>query len=137
MVLFKASLNLCNEEGFHLKHKNIIPLFRDSDIPFINICFDDKVDNIEYIKIQDALLGTWKDISLQELKDVFKKFGVPINDNPCYKAINDKKSSAYHNWQRENLGNITVSDIDLIRVSEGRIQEIVELKRSFLNVFEF
>lgn len=119
------------DEELYSKHKDIISLFKNLDIPFINISFDDKTDDIDYIRIQDNSLEKWEDISLQELKDIFRRFGVPVNNNPCHKAINDKKSSAYHNWQRENLGNITVSDIDLIRVHNNEIQEIIELKRSY------
>src|SRR5690606_23313522 len=59
-----------------------------------------------------------------------------INNNTTAKYLNDKTSSAYHNWQRNSLGRgITVSDIDLYRVSEnGTPKVIYELKRSYYSL---
>lgn len=132
LLALVTTKTFCNE-GLYIKQNKIITLSKELNIPFINISFDDTINDIDYVKLQDNSSGIWKNISLQELKEIFKMFGVPVNTNPCYKAINDKKSSAYHNWQRENLGNITVSDIDLIRISGNTIQEIIELKRSYYN----
>ena len=130
LLVFVTTKTFCNQ-GFYQKHKKIIALSKKLDIPFLNISFDDESEHINHVKIQDDLLREWRDISLQELKDIFKSFGVPVNNNSCYKAVNDKKSSAYHDWQRNNLGNITVSDIDLMRVNGNVIEEIIELKRSY------
>ena len=130
LLVFVTTKTFCNQELYR-KHKRIITLSKKLNIPFLNISFDDESEHIDYVRIQDDLLHKWRNISLQELKDIFKSFGIPVNNNPCYKAVNDKKSSAYHDWQRNNLGNITVSDIDLMRVNGDLIEEIIELKRSY------
>lgn len=130
LLAFVTTKTFCHQ-NLYSKHIKIITLSRKLNIPFLNISFDDESDNIEYVRIQDNSSNEWHDITLQKLKDIFKSFGIPVNNNPCYKAVNDKQSSAYHDWQRNNLGSITVSDIDLMRVNGDKIEEIIELKRSY------
>ena len=58
--------------------------------------------------------------------------GLPVKSGACGKSVNDATSSAYHNWQRANLGSIKVTDIDLIRLNDqGMPVEAIELKRSY------
>ena len=53
----------------------------------------------------------------------------------AHKSINDKSSSPYHDWQRFHMGDsVIVSDVDLIRYYAGELQEIIELKRSYIDV---
>lgn len=105
---------------------------KSSRIPFVSIMFDDtktEINNVHFNINEDETML----ISLSELRDVFESFGLPVKRGAASKAINDSSSSAYHQWQRANLGSITVSDIDLLRKSSGGAPgEIIELKRSYI-----
>lgn len=105
-------------------------LSRWATLPMVRIEFDDGVNEIETVRyyLDDQ---TQQVITLTQLKTLFAERGVPVNTDNFAKAINDKESSAYHKWQRATLGNITVSDIDLVRIDNGKMTGILELKRSF------
>lgn len=113
---------------------------RLSNLPLVYIQFDGDatvIDEVRFAQYQVDVSAVFKTVDAEELKCKFKQFGIPVQEGLCQKAINDKSSSAYHNWQRRSLGrNMVVSDVDLIRVTEknGMIQatEIVELKRSYI-----
>jgi len=109
-----------------------------TSIPFFMIKFDDtdgsKLTKIGFVSSNEKTPTT---ITLDELKYKFIEVGLDIQDGECHKYLNDKESSSYHKWQRSELGfNITVTDIDLIRIDRktGRPLEFIELKRSFLDV---
>lgn len=77
-------------------------------------------------------------VNLSKLADTFASSGLPRNPDDKVKPINKASSSAYHDWQREYLGgDITVSDIDLIRHRSGTALEVVELKRSYRSIDEW
>ncbi len=99
----------------------------EANVPFTDVEFDDSVQSISSVR-QD---GETK--SLDELREWFEAAGLPVTGKVTTKAINDASSSAYHNWQRANLGAIKVTDLDLIRLDSatGKVVEIYELKRSF------
>ena len=79
--------------------------------------------------------GSRSVVNLSQLADVFASFGLPRNPDESVKPINKASSSAYHDWQRAYLGgDITVSDIDLIRLRGGTVFELVELKRSYKSI---
>lgn len=105
-----------------------------SGLPFLEIHFDDTVRETEKIGLRrngSAFIET----GLEGLREVFSDLGLPVKSGAASKAINDASSSAYHNWQRENLGRITVSDIDLFRLNgDQRAIEIIELKRSYIGL---
>lgn len=72
-------------------------------------------------------------ISSEELKKRFQSCGLTMNRRKAQKAINDKSSSPYHEWQRAHMGSfVAAADVDLIRMKGGRPAEILELKRSFI-----
>lgn len=105
-----------------------------SGTPTIEIYFDDSVDQIEDVKVRFDRSDLTR-VSLVELKSIFSEFGLSVTTGSVSKAINSASSSAYHNWQRANLGHITVSDIDLFRIDEHGIpNEIIELKRSYIGL---
>lgn len=103
-------------------------------LPFFSVCFDDSSSEIETVNVtfnQDDL----GEISLSELKHLFAKIGLPVKQGQARKYVNDATSSAYHNWQRDSLGAIVVSDIDLFRKGGGGFPaEIIELKRSYYSL---
>ena len=98
-------------------------------LKFTSIEFDDNAESIVNVK-QDGNLR-----SLGELKKWFSAAGLPVSGAATTKAINKASSSAYHYWQRANLGAIKVSDLDLLRVdnSSGKVVDLYELKRSFIS----
>ncbi|WP_411034291.1 hypothetical protein [Shinella sp. BYT-45] len=105
-----------------------------SGLLVMEIHFDDTVKEIESVGLKkhgSRLVET----SLEDLRAVFSELGLPVKSGAASKAINDASSSAYHNWQRANLGRITVSDIDLFRLDgERRAIELIELKRSYIDL---
>lgn len=108
---------------------------RATSIPSIRIEFDDTSNEINEVKLYNG--SSFSTLSLDELKDLFRRHGVPVSAALCTKAVNDATSSAYHNWQRASLGNITVSDIDLIQLQDGKISSIIELKRSKIDLLKW
>lgn len=74
-------------------------------------------------------------ISSEELKNRFWQYGLEMNEMCAHKLINDKSSSPYHDWQRSHMGDsVVVADIDLIRYQREMPREIIELKRSYINI---
>jgi len=104
-----------------------------TSVPAIRIEFDDLSNEIEFVKIHKGS-GDQLNLQLDDLKKLFFKYGVPVNDGLCVKAVNDSTSSAYHNWQRSFLGTIVVSDVDLIKIKNESVEALVELKRSFVSL---
>lgn len=102
---------------------------RELNLPFVYVRF---MENSNHVSIWDEALGKWKTITYTELRNVYEKYGVVRPGTPR-KAINQYSSSPYHDWQRNNLGKITVSDIDLIKNNNDKI-EIIELKRSKISL---
>lgn len=111
----------------------IAALSRRTGLPTLHIEFDDSAPEITRV-IHHVDDHTTQVLDSQQLKALFAQSGVPVNNQPFAKAINDKESSAYHRWQRAMLGNITVSDIDLIRLQNQQMQCIMELKRSYIDI---
>ncbi len=103
-------------------------------LPFRMICFDDSAEQIDHV-LCGPDRSTLTQVSLPDLKSLFAELGIPVTGGIPHKAINDRESSAYHHWQRANLGRIVVSDIDLIRL-DGELHpiELLELKRSYISL---
>lgn len=111
----------------------LMQLSTAAELPFACIRFDDAAESIASVQL--SINGErFEEVGLNELRTRFASFGLPLaGPQGTTKAINDQASSAYHHWQRQNLGRITVSDIDLLRLAEdGTPSEIIELKRSYL-----
>lgn len=105
-----------------------------SGLPMVHIEFDDRRPEIENV-LASINGAEFKTFELADLRDLFASFGLPVKSGKVSKSINDASSSAYHNWQRQNLGNISVSDIDLFRKSVGSVRaELIELKRSYISL---
>lgn len=102
-----------------------------SGLPLFFVNFDDGAQLID--KVGFGRPGqTPTELTLDQLKDEFQKIGLPVKNGVCGKSVNDATSSAYHKWQRDNLGSIKVTDIDLVRLElNGEPVEAIELKRSF------
>lgn len=116
-----------------LEIKGLVKRISDvAGLPWVEISFDDTVGEIDYV---DFAVGgaSLRRISLPDLKAALRGLGLPTSSGATWKALNDASSSAYHNWQRANLGAITVSDIDLFRRRTELVPaEFIELKRSYI-----
>ncbi|MBL7911664.1 MAG: hypothetical protein JNJ41_11460 [Bacteroidia bacterium] len=115
-------------------YRNLKYVSDNSKIPLIVVQFINDVPEIEnvYVLKDDHHFIS---ISLIELTEIFKNNGLPIKASSTAKYLNDKSSSAYHNWQRNSLGyNITVTDIDLWEIQNLIPQSVFELKRSYINM---
>ena len=98
-------------------------------LPFIIVRF--MVKSV-YVRVwqQDA---TWQVMTYDQLRDLFEYYGVVRPGTPK-KKVNQYVSSPYHEWQRDNMGSITVTDFDLVKYRNARVEEIIELKRSHENI---
>lgn len=107
---------------------------KNSGLPLFFVNFDDGAQVID--KVGFGRPGqTPTELTLDQLKDEFQKIGLPVKNGVCGKSVNDATSSAYHKWQRDNLGSIKVTDIDLVRLDlNGEPVEAIELKRSFYSL---
>ena len=134
----------CDENRYYsnkLKEKNsdylncLKYLAHKSNVPLCFIKFRNDINEIEKVMFSKDS-ENFREIYLYDLKNIFVKdynLPVPVEALSTKKYLNDSISSAYHKWQRENLGaNIVVSDIDLLVVNPKTKspEAIVELKRS-------
>ncbi len=78
--------------------------------------------------------GHAQPITQEAWKQEMDRLGVPTQ-GAANKPINRASSSAYHDWQRANLGNIRVVDLDLLRINpRGQLTHVIELKRSSMGM---
>jgi hypothetical protein len=107
----------------------------NAKLPVRYIRFACDVEEVETVRVSDGSF-VYSTLSMPELSGLFDSFGLPVSNTKTAKYLNDRTSSAYHNWQRNSLGGaLTVSDIDLWRLSESGLPEIVfELKRSYYDL---
>lgn len=95
-------------------------------LPFLFVRF---MVNSEAVVIWEGNIRKWRKLSYSQLRDLYERYGV-VEPGTAKKRVNQYLSSPYHDWQRRNLGRITVSDFDLMKYVDGEVQEIIELKRS-------
>lgn len=105
-----------------------------AQLPFRVVTFDDRVNEIERVTLSRTVEGAGDEVTLDHLRDEFGGLGLPVRTGAAAKAVNDATSSAYHDWQRANLGRIVVTDLDLLRVEDGEVTELIELKRSYIEL---
>jgi hypothetical protein len=96
------------------------------NLPFIFVRF---MVNSEVVGVWDENDGQWQTLDYDQLRNIYERYGV-VQPGTARKHVNQYTSSPYHDWQRNNLGRITVSDFDLIKYIDCEVREIVELKRS-------
>lgn len=107
---------------------------RNTDVP-VNFVRFDPSSPIEQVRYWAQGTRMTAIISSKELWKMFQGYGLKMNEMPAQKSINDKSSSPYHDWQRVHMGNsVVVADIDLLRLENGVPTEIIELKRSFIDI---
>lgn len=123
-----ARADLAEEKAAYLAAK--------ANLAFFKITFDDDASEVQAVTVNGPGYSKPREMTLPELKVLFGEMQLPIAVSTTSKAVNDKTSSAYHNWQRTNLGALKVSDLDLLRLdgSYGHPIEIIELKRSYISL---
>lgn len=106
-----------------------------ANLPVRYVRFACDVNEIDAVRVSDNTFA-YKSLTMPELSELFKSFGLPVSNTRTAKYLNDRTSSAYHNWQRSSLGTaLTVSDIDLWRLSNtGKPEIVFELKRSYYDL---
>lgn len=113
------------KENVNLAYKIAVQL----KLPFICVRF--MANSNEVLVWHSA--KRWEKRTYDQLRDLFEKYGV-VEPGIARKPVNQYTSSPYHDWQRANLGDITVSDLDMVRYRENKIEKIVELKRSKVSI---
>lgn len=130
-------LCLAHELGKNFNEREIRiikTLISTIQVPFIHLAFDSRDDSDSFYLERGSINFQFNDISSGTLKTIFSEVGLNISGT-TNKKINKNSSSKYHDWQRDNLGKDTVvSDVDLLRTNNGEITEIIELKRSFIDI---
>lgn len=83
-------------------------------------------------KIFEKKGSLFERVSLKSLVDVFHDYHIAaeLEDRTPQKQENDSLSSAFHLWQRECLKIGIFADLDLIRIHNNKVIEVIELKRS-------
>lgn len=99
-------------------------------LPFLYVRF---ASNSNMVSIWESKSQCWNTVSYDELRDIYEEYGV-VRPGTAKKAVNQYVSSPYHDWQRQNLGRITVSDFDLLKYRNNQIEEVIELKRSKIDI---
>ena len=95
-------------------------------LPFLFIRFSETSENVS---VWDSGNRDWKVMHFDDLRNIFDGYEVVQPGTPK-KAINQYSSSIYQDWQRDSLGNITVTDLDLVKLNDKKVSTIYELKRS-------
>ena len=120
------SLNIPIGNDEHSAFLKSFKLSKYLNLPFLCVRFMPKSSEL-YLWQEEC--AKWRKMRFDTLRDVYESFGL-VEPGIAKKAINQYSSSPYHDWQRENLGRITVSNLDLIKFKEDKTEENIELKRS-------
>lgn len=116
-------------------YKIMSELSEKSEVPVVFIRFSVNVESIDSIMLFNQKIRNFLRLNLADLRALFSRYGLPISKSPTAKYLNDKESSAYHKWQRTELGHsLRVSDIDLVSIKNREICKIYELKRSYYSL---
>lgn len=132
MVFVSKVVNIgsgCSTEEMNEANK-AFSIARYLRLPFIFVRF---MVNSEVVGVWEENAGKWCTLSYDQLRDVYERYGV-VQPGTARKRVNQYTSSPYHDWQRNNLGSITVSDLDLIKYVDDEVKEIIELKRSKMSL---
>lgn len=128
MVFVNKVENINNDCRYEekIEAKKALDIANYFKLPFIFVRF---MENNEEVRVWEERVKKWRTLTYDQLRDIFEAYGV-VESGTAKKRVNQYTSSPYHDWQRNNLGRITVSDFDLIKYQDNEVKEIVELKRS-------
>lgn len=130
LMVFAIECNSLDEELPQKIKDNVNISFRLSkqvELPFCIIQFSNSSDNIELYWDSE-----WLSTTFEKLTEIFNYYGL-VASNAISKDINQYSSSRFHDWQRRTLGNIKVTDLDLLEINQDKsVVRIYELKRSYI-----
>ncbi len=129
LVVYVSKVNdiyssISADENVSINRSN--SLANNLNLPFVCVRF---MSNSDVVLVWESGDIDWQRLTYDQLRDLFENYGVVRPGTPR-KRVNQYVSSPYHDWQRQNLGSITVSDFDLVKYRNGVVEEIIELKRS-------
>jgi len=105
---------------------------RRAGLPFRMMSYEEPASGqpLGSVEVSDEHHRTVQTMSMEQWKAELGGFGIPLAGHIA-KPVNRAQSSAYHAWQRANLGNIRVVDLDLLLLTKtGQLDRVMELKRS-------
>ncbi|MCI8513993.1 MAG: hypothetical protein HFI93_05100 [Lachnospiraceae bacterium] len=122
-------------ECFVLAKQAGLPLFWVRYVDREILQNDDEV----YLWHSGSETSEMKRAPIRTLADLLNECGIRarLERRMPQKRKNDSLSSAFHIWQRECLWVGIFTDLDLIRMREGRVVELIELKRSYVPFSEW
>ena len=138
LLAFVCEVNDCYAYTAEQK-KNLsdaIVISKELNLPLLAIRFK---KNCNDVAVAEKGIPT-RLITYSELKEKFQKeYNVIPEAEHGNKDINAYSSSSYHDWQRQALGGIVVTDLDLVKIDRlnEKIEKIFELKRSFKPLYEW
>ncbi len=109
---------------------------RQSGLPLFWIRYVDCeiLTNEDFVYLWHSGKGnsTFELVRLKDMITVFSGYGIKaiLEKRTPQKRKNDSLSSAFHLWQRECLRIGIFTDLDLVRKQNGKVVEVIELKRS-------
>lgn len=105
---------------------------RRAGLPFRMMSYEEPAagQDLLSVRVSDEKHRDVEILNMDQWKAVLGGFGIPLAGR-ISKPVNRAQSSAYHAWQRANLGNIRVVDLDLLLLTKsGKLDRVMELKRS-------
>lgn len=114
----------------HENMKIVEALAKSVNLPFMFVGFNENVDKMTEVKLIDKDSYDFYNVTTDELLKIYESFGLFVDKSVSVKEINKSYSNVYQKWQMNLGGRLVVSDIDLIKLEEGKAKYAFELKRS-------
>ena len=106
-----------------------------SGVPWVYVSFIKDEKELTKTKICCPSLNfSFKELTPDQLADVYRGFGLFIVEKESGKTINKQYSNVYQKWQMKIGYGLTGSDIDIMKLKNDTIVSVYELKRSFINI---
>lgn len=127
--VLSAQEKIYGNECFRIAKQAGLPLF------WIRYVDCEALENEDEVYLWHSGVGSGE-FTRAPIRTLVKLFGrynirARLENRSPQKRKNDSLSSAFHLWQRECLWVGIFTDLDLIRMRDGRVVELIELKRSY------
>jgi len=139
IVLSALTREAYQSNTFSSEEKEIIQYAKQisdqSKVPWVYVSFVKDEKELTKAKICcPALKYEFKELTPDALADVYRGFGLFIVEKESGKTINKQYSNVYQKWQMKIGYGLTGSDIDIMKLKDGKIESVYELKRSFIAI---
>lgn len=127
---------LLDKEKTHAKE--CLKIAKQANLPLFWVRYVDCeiLTNDDYIYLwhSQKMDGKFEVVQLKELVKIFNEYGIDakLENRTPNKSKNESLSSAFHMWQRECLRIGIFADLDLVRIHDDKVVELIELKRSYI-----